>query len=703
MEEIKRSVCALDCPDCCSLLVTVRDGRVVKVGGDPDHPYTQGFICKKVELYPQRAYSPHRVLTPMRRVGEKGEGRFERITWDEALDEIAQRLRRILEEWGGEAILPYSYAGTMGLVHRNFPQRFFHRMGASRLDRTICVSTAYAGWSATVGEVIGNDTETVTDSDLVLIWGCNVVSTNIHFIPMLKEARRRGAKLIVIDPYINRTGRFADEHLMIRPGTDAALALSLMRVLVEEDLIDRDYIDRYTLGFEALMDRLAEYPPERVAGITGLSARAIRDLALRYGRARAPFIRIGIGLSRHTNGGMAVRTIACLPGLVGAYHKRGGGAFVSSSGAFPVDRRTVERPDLEPRPTRILNMCRLGEALLDVQDPPVKALFVYSSNPATITPQSARVIEGLKREDLFTVVHEVVLTDTTDYADIVLPAPSFLETGDLFMSYGHFYLQQSEPAIPPRGEAKSNLELFRLLARRMGLEEPLLEEERDDVIRRLVDTPGLRKAGIGPKELSDLRPRRVGPPSGENPFRDGFFTPSGKLEFYSETLLRMGLDPLPGHVPLAEGSETPDLRKRYPLQFIIPPAHHYLNSSLGEAEGCIRGEGRPYVFLHPEDAAPRAIEEGDLVRVFNDRGEIFRYAKVGARTLPGVAVSEGAWWSKFSPGRKGINQITSERLTDLGRGATFHSNLVEVEKVKATAGISDDGVGQNSFKGQGEG
>jgi len=707
MEEIKRSVCALDCPDCCSLLVTVRDGKVVKVTGDPDHPYTQGFICKKVELYPKRLYSRFRISSPMRRIGKKGEGRFEPITWDEALDEITSRFREIIQSWGGEAILPYSHTGTMGLIHMNFPQRFFHRIGASRLDRTICIGSAYEGWSVTVGKVIGNDTETIPESDFIILWGCNAVSTNIHLIPMLKEARRRGAHILYIDPYVNRTARFADEHLMIRPGTDAALALALMHVLVEEGLVDQDFIDRYTLGFEAFKVRLGEYPPERAARITGIPSETIRDLAQRYGRARAPFIRIGIGTSRHTNGGMAVRTMACLPGLVAAYHKRGGGAFVSSDDAFPLDWGIVGRPDLQPgdsgawiphevvlggkyypdfepkrTSTRLLNMCRLGEALLEVEDPPVKALFVYSSNPAAIAPQSAKVIEGLKREDLFTVVHDVVLTDTVDYADIVLPAPTFLETEDLYFSYGQYYLQRATPAVQPLGEAKSNWELFSLLAKKMGFEEAVFQEGTEKIIEDLVDNDLCREMGIGKNELSDFRSHRVGFPRDENPFKDGFFTPSGKLEFYSETLAQAGLDPLPDHVPLAEGSETPALLKKYPLQLIVPPAHHFLNSCFGEVEDLISAERKPYLFIHPEDAVSRGIEEGDLVRVFNDRGENFRFAKLGERTLPGVTVTEGIWWAKLSPGQKGTNQLTSERLTDLGRAATLHSNLVEVEKVE---------------------
>lgn len=686
MEEIKRSVCALDCPDCCSLLVTVRDGKAVKVTGDPEHPYTKGFICRKVELYPERVYSPYRVMKPMRRVGKKGDGRFEPVSWDEALDDISGRLRDIIDQWGGEAILPYSYAGTLGLVHRNFPQRFFHNIGASRLDRTICVHTAYAGWEATVGQVIGNDTETASESDFVVLWGCNAVTTNIHLLPILQGARSRGARIISIDPYANRTAKFADEHLMIRPGTDAALALGIMRTLVEEDLIDRDYIEQHTLGFEALEKRLVEYPTGRVSEITGIPSPLIRRLALQYAEARAPFIRIGIGVSRHTNGGMMVRTIACLPGLVGAYHKKGGGAFLSSSAAFGLDKNIVERPDLQPdgKDARILNMCRLGEALNEVDEPPIKALFVYSSNPAAITPQSAKVIEGLQRADLFTVVHEVVFTDTTDYADYVLPAPSFIETGDLFGSYGQYYLQQSEPAIQPVGEAKSNRELFALLAAKMGLEDPALQDSQETVIKDLLAHRGNGKNGIDLNELSDLKGHRIGPGRGENPFQNGFFTPSGKMEFYSESMAQDGMDPLPAHVPLTEGSESEELTGRYPLQLVIPPAHHFLNSSLGDAERCIRGEKRPCLLLHSEDAEARGIEEGVLVRVFNDRGEIYRYAKVGAKTLPRVAVSEGAWWAKLSPGRKGVNQITSERLSDMGRGATFHSNLVQVEKVPAS-------------------
>lgn len=682
MEEIKRSVCALDCPDCCSLLVTVRDGKAVKVTGDPEHPYTKGFICRKVELYPERVYSPYRVMKPMRRVGKKGEGRFEPVSWDNALEEISGRLGGIIEQWGGEAVLPYSYAGTLGLVHRNFPQRFFHRIGASRLDRTICVNTAYAGWETTLGKVIGNDTETASDSDFIILWGCNAVTTNIHLLPILQKARKKGAKIISIDPYANRTAKFVDEHIMIRPGTDAALALGIMRILIEQNLIDRDYIDQFTFGFSALEKRLEKYSLKHVSEITGIPSTLILQITEQYANARAPFIRIGIGISRHTNGGMMVRTIACLPGLVGAYHKEGGGAFLASSAAFGWDKSLVERPDLQQdnKNARILNMCRLGEALNEVDNPPIKALFVYSSNPASIAPQSAKVIKGLEREDLFTVVHEVAFTDTTDYADYVLPAPSFIETGDLFGSYGQYYIQMSEPAIQPLGESIDNREMFVRLAAKMGLEDGPLSDSNETVIKDLLSNRGDEKESLSLKQLSDLKGHRIGPSRKENPFQNGFFTPSGKIEFYSESMAQDGKDPLPSHIPLLEGSESKHLIKKYPLQLILPPAHNFLNSSLGDVEKCINGEGKPCLLIHPEDAKLRRIKEGDLVRVFNSRGEIFRYAKLGNRTLRGVAVSEGAWWSKLSPGGKGVNQISSERLSDMGKGATFHSNLVQVEK-----------------------
>src|SRR6059058_5231045 len=465
------SVCPHDCPSCCSLVVTVSDGRLTSVTGNPDHPFTRGVICGKVREYAERVHSPLRVLTPLRRAGVKGEGRFEPISWDDALAEIARRWRAIAAEHGGEAILPFSYAGSMGQVQFFAGHPLFHALGASRLDRTICVNTAYAGWRTTVGQVTGNDSEQMVGADLVVLWGVNAAYSTINVMTLVKQARQRGAHVVVIDPYRTPTAVQADEHLAVRPGTDGALALAVMHVLIAEGLVDRDYVERATLGFEALAEHVKAWPPERVAPIVGLDASTIVAFARRYGAGARAFIRVGIGLSRHDNGGMTCRTIACLPALTGAYADPHGGALLSSGGAFALDLRALERPDLMPTPPpRVINMIRLGRALTDPDmRPPVKALYVYSSNPAAVCPNQTVVLRGLAREDLFTVVHEQVLTDTAHYADVVLPATTSMEHADLYRSYGQFYLQYAEPVLVPQGEARSNWDVFAALATALGL------------------------------------------------------------------------------------------------------------------------------------------------------------------------------------------------------------------------------------------
>ena len=468
-----KTVCPHDCPDTCSISATVEEGRVTACDGDPDHPFTQGFLCHKVHRYPERIYSPDRILHPLRRVGKKGEGRFVRITWDEALDEVAGRLTAIATTWGSEAILPYSYGGNMGLVARKAGHAFFHRLGATRLLRTICDTAAEEAWLATYGAGIGSDFEGAVRSDLVILWGINAVHTNIHGMRFVAEARRQGARLVVIDPYRTRTARLADTHLMPRPGTDAALALAIANVLIRDDLLDRDFIARGTVGFDAYRDEASRFPPERAAEITGVPAEAIRELARSYGRARAPFLRVGNGLQRHTNGGQAVRAIVCLPALVGAFDRPGGGALWETFDAFPMNWTAFEGESLQPHPTRAVNMVQLGHALTALAAPPVQALFVYQSNPAAVCPEQAQVVAGLAREDLFTVVHEQMHTDTVDYADLVLPATTSFESLDLYRSYGHYYLQLARPVIPPQGEARSNWDLFRALAARMGFAEPI--------------------------------------------------------------------------------------------------------------------------------------------------------------------------------------------------------------------------------------
>ncbi len=674
MIEIKRSVCPLDCPDTCSILVTVEDGKLVKLQGDPDHPFTRGYLCGKVSRYDERVYSPERLLHPMKRTGPKGTQQFRRITWDEALDTIAARFQKIVEEHGGEAILPYSYGGTLGVVQRNAGHRFFHRLGASRLVRTICSPAATFGFNYTVGASLGPDPESVTESDYIVIWGQNTAVVNLHLMPFIKEARHSGAKLVVIDPYRNDTARLADVHLQPLPGTDAALALGIMHVLIAEDRVNREYIASHTLGYQQLRERvLREYPPEKASAITRVPVESIRQLAREYGSARAPFIRIGDGLSRHTNGGIAVRSIACLPGLVGSFARKGGGAFQSTGGSFKIDEDYVRMPDLSPDGVRKINMVKLGDVLTSGLKPPVLGLYVYHCNPAAVAPDQSRVLQGLRREDLFTVVHEQVMTDTVDYADIALPATTFLEHGDLYKSYGHLYLQKADPAIAPLGESKSNLEVFQLLAARMGFMEEIFQEPLESQIEGSLNVASKELEGAGYPQIRDGKPHRLNVPA--QPYESGFPTPSGKLEFYSETLEKLGIDPLPFYRPCyhsnGEGEDGA-------LHLLAPPSKHFLNSTFGAVPSLVERARRPSLLIHPAEAAARSLEDGQLVRVHNENGECRLYAALTEDAPRGVVVAASVWWQKHSPDGKGINHLTSQKTTDLGDGSTFHCNLVHV-------------------------
>jgi anaerobic selenocysteine-containing dehydrogenase len=676
-----KTTCALDCPDTCGLRVTAEDGRVTQIGGDPDHPFTRGFICHKVANYHRRLYSPLRVLFPMRRAGEKDEGKFSRITWDEALDEIAARFRKIIKTDGAEAILPFSYGGSLGIVHRNAGHRFFYRLGASRLLRTICDPAAMAGWAMTLGKNTSTDLVQAEHSDFIVIWGMNVAATSVHFVPIVKAARKRGARVVQIDPYRNRTSHLADEQIMPRPGTDGALALGVMNVLIRENLVDEDFVREFTLGYDALRERvLSEFPLQRASRITGIPEEQMARLARDFGRARAPFLRVGFALSRHENGGMAIRTLACLPALVGAFRKPGGGAHHESGPCFEFNYERVTGEDEFKPTTREINMVKLGETLLKEQNPPVKALFVYNCNPAAILPDQNRVREGLRREDLFTVVHEQVHTDTVDFADIVLPAPTFLEYLDLYKSYGHHYLQIGAPVVEALGEAKPNWEVFRLLAQRMGFTEACFDDSEYEVMRQALDSPSEFLAGIDFEKLKSGETERLEVSDHGLTPEMTFSTPSGKVEFYSSAAADLGLDPLPGYVPCTESPENVELHAKFPLQLVAPPSVHFLNTTFGAVEEQRRRIGKPTVKIHPADAGGRGIAAGDLVRVFNARGECRLYAEVTDDSREGVVVVESIWWPKHLPGGRGINSLLSSRLTDLGGGSTIHCNLVEVAR-----------------------
>jgi len=664
------------------MLVTVEDGRAIDIRGAPDHPTTQGTLCTKVARYLDRTYSSDRVLFPMRRAGPKGEGRFKRISWDEALGEIAERFDAIARSPDGpQAILPYSYAGNMGLIqYGSMDRRFFHRLGASLLDRTICAMAGKVGWGSVIGASMGMDLEEYENSRLIVIWGSNPIASHLHFWTRAQEAKRRGARLIAIDPYRSATAEKCHEHIALMPGTDAALALGLMHLLIRDGHIDRDYIARYTVGFDALAARAAEWPPERVARTCGVPAEQVLRLAEDYGTIRPAAIRLNYGMQRVAGGGNAVRAVACLPALIGAWRDPAGGALLSSSGTFPVNGAALERPDLIRGTPRTVNMSALGDALTALDDPPVRAIFVYNSNPMAVAPESAKVAAGFARDDLFTVVHDIFRTDTADYADILLPATTQLEHIDVHSSYGHLYVQATSRAIEPLGEALPNTEVFRRLAARMGFDEPCFADDDEALCRSALRFDDSRMRGIEWETLKANGFARLDVPRPYAPFAQGNFpTASGKCEFWSQSLQARGEDPLPAYVaPRESAASNPDLAQRYPLAFISPPARNFLNSSFANLPAFIAEEKTPHLDIHPDDAAPRGIDHGTVVRIFNDRGGFSATARVTTRARPGVVVAPSIWWRKLAPGGENANAVTSQALTDLGRAATFYDCLVEV-------------------------
>jgi len=686
-----RAACPLDCPDTCALLVTVEDGVATAVKGDPDHPTTAGVLCTKVSRYTERTYHEDRLLYPLKRVGKKGEGKFERISWDEALDTIAARLKPIAAR-DPEAILPYSYCGTMGLVQgESMSSRFFNKLGASLLDRTICATAGFTGYKYTIGGSIGTDMEQFQNSKLLIIWGGNPIASNLHFWTRAQEAKRNGARLIAIDPYRSLTAEKCHQHIALLPGTDAALALGLMHVLIKEDLLDHDYIAQYTLGFEELRQRAAEWTPERTAETCGITVAEVVDLARLYGgmaKAGEPVaIRTNYGVQRVRGGGMSVRAIACLPALVGAWRHPAGGVQLSSSGSFPTNKARLQRPDLLKKLPRTINMTTIGDDLLRPASPEfgpqVEAVIVYNSNPLAIAPDSDKVMRGFLREDLFTVVLEQFQTDTADYADIVLPATTQLEHIDAHTSYGHLYMMANNAAIAPMGEAKANTEIFRLLAARMGFDDDCFKESDDQLAAQAFNAQDVRAIGFDWDALKQKGWQKLNMPAA--PFAQGGFpTPSGKCEFYSEQMKADGLDPLPAYLPPYESAASnPELAKRYPLAMISPPARNFLNSTFVNVKSLRSAEGEPHLDIHPDDSAARGIANGDMVRIFNDRGSFVAKARVTDKARAGLVVGLSVWWKKLATDGKNANEVTSQQLTDMGRAPTFYDTLVQVEKVSA--------------------
>jgi len=673
------------------MLVTRAGGRAVALAGDANHPFTRGFLCHKVARYLERVYHRDRLQFPLRRVGRKGAGEFVRISWDEALAEISLRFREIaLSPDGPQAILPYSYCGTMGKVQsQSLDRRFFHRLGASKLDRTICATAGGTGYTYTIGARTGMAPEAFSESRLIINWGSNTAVTNSHLWVLMRQAQKAGARIVTIDPYRCRTAERSDWHIRPRVGTDAALALGMMHVIFRDRLEDRDYLERCAVGTDELQARvLKEYDPDRVAGITGLSAGEIEQLAREYARTRPAAIRINYGLQRHRGGGMAIRTIACLPAVVGAWRDYAGGVLLSTSSMFPLNDQALERPDLAPPGTRTINMTQLAEALHgELPGPPVRALYVYNSNPAAVAPDQRRVLAGLSRDDLFTVVHEQFPTDTVDYADLVLPATTQLEHFDLHTAYGHHWIQVNEPCLAPIAEARSNTWVFRQLAGRMGFEETLFQVSDEELAREALWTgaatvpESLR--GITLERLQAEGPIRLNIPDRYTPFAMGNFpTESGKCELFSRRMQADGFDPLPVYTAPAEsGQDASNLADRYPLQMISPPSPHFLNSTFVNVDSLRHAALRPELEIHADDAGERNILSGDVVRIFNDRGSFEAVAVVGDSVRPGVVVAPGIWWNKLSGDRANANATTSTRLTDMGGGATFFDNLVEVASV----------------------
>jgi len=669
-EALVRGACPHDCPDTCALRITVKNGRVVKVQGDPDHPPTHGALCTKVSRYAERTHHPERVLHPLKRIGPKGSGQFARIGWDEALDTVASRLREIAAR-APQAVLPYSYAGTMGLVQGEaMALRFFHKLGASFLDRTICSSAGGEALTATYGGKVGMHFEHYAESKLIVIWGSNSITSNLHFWTFAQQAKRNGAKLWCIDPRRTETAEKCHRHLALLPGTDGALALALMHELITRGWLDDDYIARHVQGFDALRAKALEWTPERAAAECGLQADDIRELAREYGTTQPAAIRLNYGMQRVAGGGSAARLIALLPCLTGAWRHRAGGLLLSSSGWFKHvrDDAALYRPDLLGGATpRTINMSTIGDDLLrdasTAFGPKIEALVVYNSNPVAVAPQSQRVVQGFQRADLFTVVLEHFMTDTADQADIVLPATTQLEHLDVHLSYGHTYAMHNQPAIAPLGEAKPNSQIFRELAQRMGYSEACFSDSDEQLARAAfpgVDYDTLKRDGW------------VKLPLPEAPFADGnFLTPDGKVHVDAPGY------GVPDYVPPYESVRSPQAA-RYPLAMISPPARNFLNSSFVNVTSLRETEREPLVEMHPHDAAARGIADGAMVEVFNERGSYHCRARVGERARPGVVNGLGVWWRKFGVRGTNVNELTSQRLTDIGRGPTFYDCRVEV-------------------------
>ena len=667
------SVCSLDCPDQCGLLLHKKDGKIIKVQGDPDHPVTKGNICNKVRNMTARLYDPNRLKQPLKRIGPKGKGNFVPISWEEAIDTITSKWKDLIEMHGPESILPYSFYGNMGnLSAEGMDRRFFHKLGASMLERSICNAAGSVGYSYTMGGSFGIDPEETIHTKLFIMWGINAVSTNMHQVTLAQQARKNGAKVVVIDVHKNQTGKWADWFIPILPGTDSALALGLMHILYAENLVDQPFLDEYTVGAAELREHVRQYDPATVSAITGVPIDDLYELARMYGTTSPSFVRIGNGLQHHDNGGMAVRTIACLPALTGQWMEEGGGAIKGNSGYLAFNINALRRPDLlQNKATRTINMNQIGQALMEKENP-IRSMFVYGSNPALVAPNANKVQEGLMREDLFTVVHDLFLTETAMFADLVLPATSSYETEDFYNSYWHNYVQIQKPVVEKYGESKSNVELFKLLAAGMGFGEQAFRDSEEDMIRQALDFPdnphleGITYDSLSRNQFVKAKMQPMFP--GKLP------TPSGKIELYSERMKRDGYEPLPTYTPIIKDSDLPFL-------FIPAPNHNFLNSTFSNNAKHISMEKEPKLHMNAADAKTMGIAAGDMVRIWNGRGECMLIAAPGENVLQGVLVSQGLWQNTPET-KQHINSLTPDRLADMGNGAVFFSGRVDLEKVQ---------------------
>jgi len=665
---VHRSVCPLDCPDTCAVRITVTDGRVTRLDGDVDHPVTRGFACVKTYRYPERQHHPDRLRHPQLRIGPKGRGRFARASWEEALGLVAERTRDALARFGGESVLPYSYAGTMGLIERDHPLAFFRALGASELDWTICAATGGAGWEANYGpHKLATDPEDLAHARVIVLWGIDAARSHVHLMPFVRAAKRNGAFVLHVDPYRNDTTRAADEHWQLAVGSDTAVALAMGHVILRDGLDDADYLARYARGLDAYRRAVEPWTPARAAAVSGLAADRIEAVARRFALERAGYVRIGYGMTRNEGGGNAVRAVSLLPALTGAWRHRGGGGGISTSGGFPLSGpRTAGRHLLRPG-VRHVNQNRLASALTGLTDPPIAKLFVFNSNPAAVAPNSGRVRAGLARDDLFTTVLEHCQTDTADYADALLPATTFLEHPDLYAAYGHYHLQWAEPVVPAEGEARPNTWVFRELARRLGLTDATLAWSAEEVARELLASDHAHLRGITFEALREARSLKLRLPTPFRPYAEGSHHRDGKITF----------DPPP---EVIDFEERPT--EAFPLRLISPPGSHVLNTSMGNLASLLAAAGgEPRMLMHPADALRHGVTDGERHRVVSAQGSIVRRIDVTDAAREGVLVALGQWWPKLAPDGRSLNDLTSERLTDLGAGSTFGNAVVRVERL----------------------